>query len=767
MATKKNFKSPAEIIQEVKKLIQNREENVAINFLKQAQKDFPNEILFVNLLAQIALEKNNLTQGIDLLKKSLTINSNQSTTLYDLGIALTIDNQLEESINFLDKSLKLKPKNQNALIRKAINLNKLGKVNDAIDCYQKIIELNPNYIQAYIGKADLLSTTNKVDEIILIYKQALKIEPDNASLYIKYGNFLKKIEYFDESIYAYKKSIELKSNNPGALINLGNLYRRLNKYDEACFYFKESLKISDDYEVFNNIGEIYCILGKDKKGIEFYDKAIKFKPEDAEAHILKAYALQSIKQTDKAILSFENALNINKDYKYAFGEYFYTKNTICDWENFEENLKWIKLKLNENKCISVPLALCSFFDNPGMQKNCAQIYANDRFPYKNVLGELKKYKKKNKIRIGYFSGDFRDHPVGYLVTELFEMHDKSKFELFAFSLSKEIKSKIRSRIEKAFDEFIDVSGFEDKKVAIIAREKEIDIAIDLGGYTKNSRPEIFSMRAAPIQINFLGYPGTLGTNYIDYNIADQTVISQESIQYFSEKIIYLPKCYQPNEAKLTTGKKIFSRISEGLPEKGFVFCCFNGSWKITPKIFTLWVRILSKIDGSVLWFPGFPSLAIENLRNQCIKLGVDKNRLVFSSLEKYREDHQSKIKLADIFLDCFPFGAQSTASDFLRVGVPIVTLKGDSFPNRVASSLLIDLKLKELITTSELDYENLAIKLANDSKYLKEVKLKLISNIESSSIYNISDYTKSIESGYSQVYERYHNNLTPDNIKVI
>ena len=301
----------------------------------------------------------------------------------------------------------------------------------------------------------------------------------------------------------------------------------------------------------------------------------------------------------------------------------------------------------------------------------------------------------------------------------------------------------------------------------MAREKKIDIAIDLGGYTKNSRPSIFSMRVAPIQINFLGYPGTTAATCIDYNIADKFIIPKKLQQYYSEKIIYLPKCYQPNQEKIIPSNKIFTRKSEGLPHSGFIFCCFNNTWKITPKMFELWIRLLSNVPGSVLWFPGFSDLAINNLRNECKKLSMDENRLIFSSVEEFRQDHYKKIRLADIFLDCFPYGAQSTASDFLRSGIPIVTLSGLSFSNRVASSLLNNLNLPELIATTEIDYENLALRLAMNPEFLNQIKTKLIANVKSSSIFNVDEYTKSIEDAYFKVYDRFHDNLLPQNIEAI
>ena len=767
MTTKKNLTNPQELLKNAVQFIENNQLELAKNILKEGEANFPNEFSFINLLAQISLRNKEIQAGINLLKKSLIINPNQSLVMVDLGIALSINNQLDEAILFFEKSIELDPTNLQAFMRKAITLNRLDRLSDSIDCYQKIIELNPNFVDAYINQAEILNSIGKTELSLSLYQKALEIDPKNARLFIKYGNLLNKLDRVDEALNAYKRSIEIKSSNIGALVNIGYLLKKIKKHDEAIIYLKKSIEIEADPQVLHNIGAAYCSLGNYLEGIVYYDKAIKLKPDLIESYLLKARALATLGKIDQAILCFDKVEENKSFFKNSFGERFNAKQSICDWSNFDNDKNKLELLLKENKSVAAPLVVCNLFEDPAIHKVGAEIYANDSCPLNNILGQIKKYPKNKKIKIGYFSGDFREHPVGFLITELFEMHDKSKFELFAFSISKKIESKTRSRIKKSFDEFIEVAHYSDQEIASISREKKIDIAIDLGGYTKNCRPIIFSYRAAPIQIIYLGYPGTMGADYIDYIFSDKFIIPKESRQYYTEKIIYLPKCYQPCESKITPSQKLFSRKSEGLPESAFIFCCFNGSWKITPKMFKLWIDLLFSVQDSILWLPAMPSQAIQNLKKECIALGMDKNRLIFSFYEGLKEDHHSKIRLADIFLDSFPYGAHSTASDFLRAGVPVVTLRGSSIANQVASSILINLNLSELITTTEYDYKNLAIKLATYPSHLKEIKMKLIENVKNSSLYNIKEYTSSIESGYIHVYDRLHNNLPPDHIEVI
>lgn len=767
MTTKKILTNPEKIFKKSLTLIESGQYELASKNLENARINFPKEFSFINLLAEISLRKKNLDEGINLLKKSLQINAKQPLVLVDLGIALSLNNKLDEALIFFDKSIKLDATNIKAYKRKAITLRQSNRLFESIECYQKIIDLSSNNIDAYINKAELLNFAGRLDDSLHFYQQAIKIDKENADLYLKCAALLNKLGRVGEAIRAYKKTIEIDPLNSGAFVNLGYVYQKQGNHNEASRCLRKSIEINEDYEVYINLAISYSEIKDYKNAIIFYDKAIKLDSKKAEAFIHKAYFYISIKEIDKAILLFSRALKANKKHKYLFGERFYAKNSICDWSNFEEDLMIIESGLKKNLHVAHPLAVCNNFDDPSLQKKAAQIWANDKYPHDNSLGPIKKYPKTKKIRIGYFSGDFSEHPVGFIVANLFERHDKNKFELFGFSLVKKIQSKTRSRIKNSCDEFFDVENYTDKEIALLARDKKIDIAIDLGGYTKHGRPAIFALRAAPIQISYLGYPGTTGVNYIDYNIADKFIIPKAAQQHFTEKIIYLPECYQPSEGKFAVSKKIFTRKSQGLPDSGFIFCCFNSSWKITPKIFKLWVGLLANISESVLWFPGFSSLAINNLRNECKKLGIDPKRLIFSAGEQYREDHYERIKLADIFLDCYPYGGHSTVSDFLRKGIPVVTLKGSSIPNMVASSILLNLGLSELITSSEAGYEKLAMRLANNPEYLKSIKIKLSLNIGTSCVYNINQYTKNIESGYIQAYDIHINSLKSNQIEVM
>lgn len=371
-----------------------------------------------------------------------------------------------------------------------------------------------------------------------------------------------------------------------------------------------------------------------------------------------------------------------------------------------------------------------------------------------------------KLRIGYFSGDFRDHPVALLTAELFESHDRNRFEITAFSVGPKNHSPIRQRLEKAFDRFVDVYDCPAREVALLARRHEIDIAVDLNGYTDGARLGILAHRAAPIQVNYLGYPGTLGAEYIDYLIADPTVVPVEQQPHYTEKIVYLPHSYLPNDSKRTIGPAP-GREQEGLPSDGFVFCCFNTSYKINPETFSSWMRILARVDGSVLWLSSLTAAAaVDNLQREAQRRGVDPGRLIFANLAPSSSQHLARLRLADLILDTLPYNAHASTMDALWAGVPVLTRIGRSFAGRVAASLLQSIELPELVTTSAQQYEDLAVELAKNRGLLTQFKQRLVDNRLTTPLFDSRSFVRHLESAYTTIFERYRAGLPPDHIQV-
>jgi predicted O-linked N-acetylglucosamine transferase (SPINDLY family) len=438
---------------------------------------------------------------------------------------------------------------------------------------------------------------------------------------------------------------------------------------------------------------------------------------------------------------------------------------LCDWGNLGEGLNILEAEVSSLKKVTTPFAALSLIDNPKLHLQAAQTYGNSKFPSNHLLGPIPKIVPKERIRVGYFSADFHNHATSYLMAELFEVHDRLKFEIYGFSFGPNTQDEMRNRLTKGFDKFLDVSKLPDSEIAQLSRDLEIDIAIDLKGYTEDSRTEVFAYRCAPIQVNYLGYPGTMGVDYMDYVIADPIVVSESNVDSFAEKIAYLPNCYQVNDSKRKISDKPFTRLDCGLPEKGFVFCCFNNGYKIQPQMFQIWMRILQSVEGSVLWLYEDNSTASANLRREAEQLGVDSNRLIFAP-RLPMEEHLARHCMADLFLDTLPYNAHTTASDALWSGVPVLTCMGKSFAGKVAASLLNAIDLPELITYNAQEYEKKATQLAADPQVLNRLKKQLSVNKTTSSLFNIGQFKGHFEATLSKMYAIYQSGEELDHIVI-
>ena len=449
-----------------------------------------------------------------------------------------------------------------------------------------------------------------------------------------------------------------------------------------------------------------------------------------------------------------------------FGQLFFLRNNLCDWSFFKEDLEKLKDKILKFKKASTPFPILSIYDSPSLQKISAETYLKEKYSTIDILEPIINRESNKKIRVGYYSADFRKHAVSYLIINLLEQHDKSKFELIGFSFGPKKNDEMRKRVSSAFDQFINVNSKNDKEIAELSRDLKIDIAVDLMGFTENHRFEIFIERCAPIQVSYLGYAATTGSDCIDYIIGDKIVIPKENQKDYSEKIIYLPDCFMVNDFTKKISDKIFTREELGLPKEGFVFCSFNNYYKITPKIFDIWMRLLKKVEGSVLWLTEGNLTGVKNLQKEANKRGIDSERLIFAKYTKLLADHLARHKAADLFVDTFPYTAHSGCSDALWAGLPVLTCVGESFASRVSASLLNAIGLSELAMHTHKEYEDMAIELANNPIRLKEIKNKLAKNKLEKPLFNTKLFTKHIESAYTEMHKKYIKNKKPNHIEI-
>jgi predicted O-linked N-acetylglucosamine transferase (SPINDLY family) len=564
---------------------------------------------------------------------------------------------------------------------------------------------------------------------------------------------------------AADQSIQLKPDYAEAWSNRGNALHDLKRYEEALASHERALELKPDYaEAWSNKGTVLNELKQYDEAITHYDKALSLKPDYAEAWRNKGAVINELKHYDEAIAHYDKALSFKPDIDWVSGDLLHTKMKICSWLGLAESLEDISEKVVANEKVINPFPLLALNDDALLHKKSSEIYVQSRYPLNPVLGPIIKYPQNQKIRVGYFSADFKNHPVAFLIAQLFEMHDRNKFETHAFSLVG-ASDEMRGRLAKAFDHFINIQTQSDVQVAQLARSFGIDIAVDLTGLTKDARTGIFAHRAAPIQVNYLGYPGTMGADYIDYIIADKTLISPELQSYYSEKVIYLPYSYQVNDRKRLISDRKFTRQELGLPEHGFIFCCFNNNFKILPATFEGWMRILIAVEGSVLWLFQDNSWAVENLKKEAEKQGISADRLVFAERMPLPE-HLARHRQADLFLDTFPYNAHTTASDALWAGLPVLTMMGKSFASRVAASLLSAISLPELIVNTQEEYEAIAIDLATNPQKLAYYKKTLSNNCHTATLFDTPLFAQNLEAAYLRMYEIYQADLQPDHIVI-
>jgi protein O-GlcNAc transferase len=641
-----------------------------------------------------------------------------------------------------------------------------GKISATIADIKKLNEIYPNVPFLFNLLGACYQSQGHLNASIQMFKTAVLIKSDYAEAHFNLGVIYKITGQLSDAVESYKTAISFDQRYFDAFNNLGNVLHILGLNHESISSYHAANKIRpDNAEVNNNLASVYKTMGRLEDSETFYRKAIDLQPDYAEAFHNLGVVLKKTNNLEEALECYERAENLNPNIEFILGPLLQVKKNLCNWDKLDNKLDKLSKDIKNNKSIG-PFFLLGLIDNPQLQKLNTEIYVNKKYPNNNSQPQLNKYSKHKKIRIGYFSADFHNHATMHLMAELFECHDKDYYEIFAFSFGPNVEQeKWRERVYLSFDKFMDVSLMSEAEIAALSRQMEIDIAVDLKGFTKDSRPNIFLERCAPIQISYLGYPGTMSADFIDYLIADQILIPKESQNCYTEKIVYMPDSYQVNMSKRKVSKVKISRKELGLPEDAFVFCCFNNAYKISPLTFKSWMRILTKVKDSVIWLLIKDKNAIKNLQQEAEKFGVDKERLVFASYVDV-EDHLNRIKNANLFLDTLPYNAHTTASDALRVGLPVITCLGSSFASRVAASLLNAVNMSELITTSQESYECLAIELALDSKKMIATKEKLINNLPSSPLFNSSLFTKNLESAYKIIYDRYQADLKPDHLYI-
>jgi predicted O-linked N-acetylglucosamine transferase (SPINDLY family) len=711
-------------------------------------------------------ELNRLDDSLTSYDKAITFKPDYADAFNNRGNALKKLNRLDEALASYDKAIAFKPDYADAFNNRGDALQELNRLDDALASYDKALALKPGFPEALYNRGNALQELNRLVDALTSYDKALALKPGYPEALYNRGNALQKLRRLDDSLTSYDKAIAFKPDYAKAYNNRGNALQELKRLDDALASFDKAITLEPDYaKAYNNRGNTLKELKRLDDALASFDKAIAIRPDGADAFNNRGYTLSELKRLDDALVSFDKAIALRPDYKFLRGTKLHTQMRICNWSDLDNQLKELEASVAEEQKVTHPFPLLGLTDRPDLQLKASRVYANEKYPAPGVLDKLKIRAADGKIRIGYYSADFHNHATSILMAELFEAHDAQKFELYGFSFGPDTQDEMRSRVTRGFNHFFDITKKSDREVAQMSRDIAIDIAVDLKGFTQNSRTQIFAERCAPVQINYLGYPGTLAASYFDYIVADKTLIPQESQQYYSEKIIYLPYSYQVNDSKRKISPKVFTRQELGLPESGFVFCCFNNNYKILPATFDVWMRLLKTVKASVLWLFQDNPTAAKNLRKEAEIRGIDPARLVFAPTMKL-EEHLARHRVADLFIDTLPYNAHTTASDALWAGLPVLTQIGHSFAARVAASLLNAMDLPELITKTQEEYVSRAVYLANNPLRLAEIKKKLELNRETSPLFNGQLFARHIEAAYEEIHRRQLSGNQPEHIDV-
>jgi predicted O-linked N-acetylglucosamine transferase (SPINDLY family) len=727
-----------------------------------AEPDHFDALIAMGVLAGQSQE---LQQALRYFERATEVDPKHSGAQCNLGVTLRLLHRPEAALARFDQALALEPNSAIARYSLAETYNDLGRTREALANYDEAIAINPAFAHALYRRGVVLQQHARMDDAIASYERAIGIRPDHLESHVNKALALLSLGRRVEALGSCEHAIALKPDQARAHLLRGNILRALHRIEAAVTSYEQAISINpEDAQAHCNRGAALLLLHKIEQALPSFDRAIAIKPDYAEAHFHRGYSLRMLNRFDSAAAAFKTVARLEPNFEFLPGTRLEASMHVCDWSEFDDLVGQITTGIENDAHVSHPLIFMALTDSARLQQRAARTWARFACPADESLGAISRRVRPRRLTVGYFSGDFHEHPISRLLAELIEIHDRSRFEVIAFSFGPKTLDEWQQRLASAFDKFIDVQQKSNPEIASLARSLNVDIAVDLSGYAFGNRAGIFALRAAPVQVSYLGYLGTTGANHIDYIVADRTVVTPETESHYSEKIIYLPGSHQVNDRKRRIADKVFSRKELGLPSAGFVFCCFNTSYKISPRTFAGWMRILTAVPGSVLFVYAGDENSATNLRAQAVRHDVDPLRLVFGGRLPPAE-YLARYRAADLFLDTFPYNAGTTASDALWAGLPVLTLTGEAFASRIAASLLMAIGIPELITTEQQEYEQVAIELALNPRRLIDIRAKIQHNRLTSPLFDTPRFARNLEAAYTAIHDRYHAGSPPEHIE--
>jgi predicted O-linked N-acetylglucosamine transferase (SPINDLY family) len=650
-----------------------------------------------------------------------------------------------------------------------------GDREQAMLYYQQARSADPSYPDAIYNQALLLLDLSRFEEAISALNALLLLQPQFAPGYLKLGVAYARSRQPQLALSALDKAMEFGLRSAELWLERGHSMRDVRQLPAALHCYQQAIALNPDaVHAYRNHGVVLHDLGQYAQAVESYDQALQRKPDYHAARYSRALALQQLGKLDQAISDYQSVVDTAPETPFALGRLLHAKMLACDWRGWEALVEALETALIAGKLVADPFGYQAIATSEQNLLRCAQHYCQQMYP--SAVAEVKHATRQifpgpgastatKKIRVGYVCGEFRQQATSVLMTQIYELHDRDRFEIYAFDNGWDDGSPMRKRIDTAMFEVVDIASLGDADAAAAIRQRDIDILVNLNGFFGLSRTALFALQPAPVQVNYLGFPGTMGCEFMQYLIADVTVLPRASQSYYRENIAYLPDCYQANDAQRQISDRQFTRAELGLPEQGFIFCCFNNNYKITPLIFDCWMRILHQVPGSVLWLLEDNQHVAANLQREAAAREVDPDRLVFAARMPLPE-HLSRHQVADLFLDTWPYNAHTTASDALWAGVPLLTCLGTTFPGRVAASLLKAVGLPELIAPTLDRYVEMAIELASNPLRLQAIRHGLKENRQSALLFDAARLTQALEQLFTIMHTRCNQGHAPAPIRL-
>jgi predicted O-linked N-acetylglucosamine transferase (SPINDLY family) len=708
------------------------------------------------------LSRGMLVEAGECYRRAIAINPNHAESFVNLGFVLTQQKLYAEAERCLKQAVQIDPTLEDAYFLLGGISRECGNLATAIENYNKALELKPDFEIAYCDLCQVLFQNGQIENAKDIIERGISIKPRVATFHFYLGNLYRHEGKLEQAIICYQKALSIEPDYLDVHYSIGNVLQDRGRLKEAEGFYRKALALNpDSVEITNNLGVLLYDQGELSEAITCLEKVVALRPDFSMAHNNLGLIFQALGALDKAMVCYRNALNATPEFHSARINLLYAQQHYCSWNELGSLSGQVRQAIRELPAASEnPIPPFSFLavagSTPSEQRVCAHHWAQSTFQSqasrrKEMALEFKR-ESRSRLHLGYISADFRNHPVSHLMAEVFELHNREHFRITAYSYGPDDGSEMRKRLENAFDDFVDIRELNYESAARRIYDDRVDILVDLTGYTEHCRTGILALRPAPVQVGYLGFLGTMGADFMDYIIADPFLIPPGYEKHYSEKIAYLPS-YQANDRHCAIAEAP-TRKACGLPEEGFVFCCFNQTYKILPDVFDVWMRLLQAVPNSVFWVYVSYADAIENLRREGQARGVSPERLIFA--ERLPLDrHLARLKCADLFLDTLPYNAGTTASNALWAGLPVVTCSGETLSSRMAGSLLTALGVPELVTDNLANYYALALDLATDKNKYQKIRNKIIANRDSAPLFDSTTFTRNLEAAYMKMWGEY------------